>query len=80
MTKYQVRFKIYHYNNGDGRNGEYIHHKDFKTKVEALFFEKHLLDMLLNKESTRDFAKDFCWDGFLKSIIGIYSISETKIS
>lgn len=79
-TTYEVRFILYHYNSGDGRNGHYPHSESFGNVEEAKWFRDKLNLMLSTKESTREFASEYCWDGFLERIDGIYEITEKKLS
>lgn len=78
-TTYEVRFNLYHYNSGDGRNGNYPHAESFKTLEEATACYNKLREWLANKEDTHEFASLYCWDGFLERVDGIYEITEKKL-
>lgn len=77
--KYQVKFTLYHYNSGDGRNGSYAHDATFTNADEAFAFEQKLRDMLAKNKSTSEFAQQYCWDGYLTQVWGVYEIVERKI-
>lgn len=79
-TYYEVRFTLYHYNSGDGRNGNYSHHNTFQNLTEANSFRDKLVRWLSNKESTSEFASEYCWDGYLVSVDGVYEITEKKLN
>lgn len=77
---YEVRFTLYHYNSGDGRNGNYSHRESFTNQSEATAFRDKLAGWLSNKESTSEFASEYCWGGYLEKVDGIYEITEKKLS
>lgn len=76
---YEVRFTLYHYNSGDGRNGNYRHEEKFLDLAAANAFKDKLTGWLYNKESTSEFAGDYCWDGYLVRVNGVYEITEKKL-
>jgi len=78
-TTYEVRFVLYHYNSGDGRNGNYKHAEKFKAQEEAVAFRDKLKQMLVTKESTSEFASQYCWDGYLVAVEGVFEITEKPL-
>lgn len=78
MTKYQVRFTLYHYNSGDGRNGRHGHHENFTNVTEALSFRDRLVNMLA-EGGTSEFARQYCWDGCLEAVDGVFEVTERKV-
>lgn len=79
IINYIVKFNLYHYNSGDGHNGYFTHEKKFNNYENAILFYNHLKWWILGKRETSDFAKNYCWDGFLSSINGLYKITTEKI-
>jgi hypothetical protein len=76
---YVVRFNLYHYNSGKGDNGNYAHKESFTNLTEANSFADKLKTWLKTDESTSKFASEYCWDGYLVSVDGIYEITEKKV-
>ena len=46
--------------------------------TEANAFRDKLAGWLKNEESTSEFAHQYCWDGYLVSVDGVYEITEMK--
>jgi hypothetical protein len=90
-VKYIVKFQLYHYNSGDGRNGFYWHEESFNNVDDAQKFADKVKKMAkdqrpYNYESTpeeshavSEFASHYCWDGWVQSLGGIYQVTEEKL-
>ena len=79
---YEVRFKIYHYNSGAGDNGTFLHKKSFNSLDSALGFKQDIELLIEPRGETgksRKFCEDYCYDGFLVSVLGIWECIERKV-
>ena len=74
---YEVRFIIYHYNSGDGRNGNYEHCETFHELDQAKD-HKRKLQKLLQDGDSGEYCSQFCWDGHLVRVEGIWKITEEQ--
>jgi hypothetical protein len=70
---------LYQYNSGGADNGLQKHKESFKDFEEALTFLHKLNMWLKNRQSTSEFAQNYCWDGYLERIDGLYKITEEQI-
>lgn len=77
MTTYEVRFTLYHYNQGDGGDGNYPHKESFTT-IEAANTFYDLLESMLFAKNTKEFASQYCQAGFLDRVDGIYEVTADK--
>jgi hypothetical protein len=89
---YIVKFQLYHYNSGNARNGFYMHEESFKELKEAQAFADivkfHAIDRKNVEDSdekekelraANEFARRYCWDGYVQSYNGIYKVTEEKL-
>jgi len=91
---YLVRFKLYHYNSGSADNGVYEHTiktmrlsraKKLASEIEQLSYPRipyiTLEDVSgqLHFMASSNFAGKFCWDGYIKGLVGVYEVRPLEI-
>ena len=75
---YEVRFTCYQYNGGGNiRNGYYPFKKPFDDLAAAQEFAEIIKKQV--GEHSREFARDYVWDGFVHQFDGIYNVTEEKL-
>lgn len=84
-TYYSVRFNIYHYNSGRGDNGVKPYEDYFDDLGKAQVRAKQIKIAATSKTPkadrySRSIAREYGYDGFVNQFLGIYKITEEKIS